>query len=380
MNFWNNPEYSQLKILLLIAIVAVGGWAVYNFAGNGGGSVQQGSAFTGTKGTQKLKIGDFSGGSTTKLFIFGGINGEETDDRLNTTYTSLNGSDWTLTSPDGVNPWEGRAWAETQSLNGKIFIFAGRNNDPYPYGTLNDVWSSTNGVDWTLALDNAPWGKRQDAESTIHLNQIYIMGGMGGSTYDDLWKTSDGIDWTLVNDNLPWGGRTDFGFASYGHKLWVVGGNEKNDVWSSLDGVEWTNIIEDGEAPFAPVYGNVLVSFKSKLYMIGGSSLHRQVWSTTDGLDWTLETDSAPWYDDGLIKPIVLVYNSKIWVIGGTDADGGPGGAYESEAIWSSPDGAIWTNEGDIGEDFPGDSSFGVVHQVPKFGPKPAPGIDDIEL
>ncbi len=49
MSFWNNPEYSQLRILLLIAIVAIGGWAVYNFAGNGGNSVQQGSVFQGTK-------------------------------------------------------------------------------------------------------------------------------------------------------------------------------------------------------------------------------------------------------------------------------------------------------------------------------------------
>jgi hypothetical protein len=377
MSFWNNPENNTAKALLIIVLLVAVGFGIFKLAGSSDSKLL-GSAFAGTTGAQKSKIGGIGGGSTTKLFIFGGINGEETDQRLNTTYTSLNGSDWTLTSEDGVNPWARRAWAETQSLGGKIYIFAGRTNEPPGTAFLNDVWSSVDGVNWTPILEHAPWGKRVDAESTIHLNQIYIMGGSAGALYNDLWKTSNGIDWTLVNDSLPWGGRTEFGFASYGHKLWFVGGINHNDVWSSLDGVAWTNVIENGEAPFNLVSQNVLVSFKNKLFMIGGSNTAGEVWSTTDGADWTLETDSAPWEERR--KPIVLVFEDKLWLIAGLDYDYDDVMDYEHEDVWSSPDGVTWTYEGDIGEDFPGDSSFGVVHKVPKFGPKPSPGVDAIEL
>jgi len=48
MSFWNDPANNQVKVLLLIGIVAIGGWAVYNFAGNPDSNLQ-GSAFQGTK-------------------------------------------------------------------------------------------------------------------------------------------------------------------------------------------------------------------------------------------------------------------------------------------------------------------------------------------
>jgi len=48
MRFWNDPANNQVKVLLLIGIVAIGGWAVYNFAGKSD-SALPGSAYQGTK-------------------------------------------------------------------------------------------------------------------------------------------------------------------------------------------------------------------------------------------------------------------------------------------------------------------------------------------
>lgn len=47
MNFWTNQEYNQIKVLLIIAIVAVGGIFAYKFAGSPD-SINQGSVLQGT--------------------------------------------------------------------------------------------------------------------------------------------------------------------------------------------------------------------------------------------------------------------------------------------------------------------------------------------
>lgn len=47
MSFWTNQEYNQIKVLLVIAIVAVGGIFAYKFAGNPD-SINQGSVLQGT--------------------------------------------------------------------------------------------------------------------------------------------------------------------------------------------------------------------------------------------------------------------------------------------------------------------------------------------
>ncbi len=48
MNFWTNKEYNQIKVLLVIAIVAVGGIFAYKYAGDPE-SISQGSILQGTK-------------------------------------------------------------------------------------------------------------------------------------------------------------------------------------------------------------------------------------------------------------------------------------------------------------------------------------------
>lgn len=53
MSFFNNPEYNQLKVLLIIALIVIGGFFVYKFAGNPDSS-QVGSVFQGTKKTETV--------------------------------------------------------------------------------------------------------------------------------------------------------------------------------------------------------------------------------------------------------------------------------------------------------------------------------------
>lgn len=47
-------------------------------------------------------------------------------------------------------------------------------------GRLNDVWSSLDGVIFTLVLSSAPWSGRQSATTVVQGNSIYLCGGNTG--------------------------------------------------------------------------------------------------------------------------------------------------------------------------------------------------------
>ena len=57
MSFWTNQEYNQIKVLLIIAIIAVGGIFAYKFAGTPD-SINQGSVLQGTNksGSEMIRL------------------------------------------------------------------------------------------------------------------------------------------------------------------------------------------------------------------------------------------------------------------------------------------------------------------------------------
>ena len=78
-------------------------------------------------------------------------------------------------------------------------------------------------------------------------------------------------------------------------------------------------------APFAPRDGAGLLSFKGKLWLLGGwnpkdkvnfpSICNSEVWSSEDGLNWTLEIKEAPW--EGRHTAGYVVHDQKMWIVGG---------------------------------------------------------------
>jgi hypothetical protein len=114
---------------------------------------------------------------------------------------------------------------------------------------------------------------------------------------------------------------------------------------------EWRCATDD--AAFEPRDGAGLLSFKGRLWLLGGwnpwgdeaifphpADTNSEVWSSADGRDWRLETH-APWpsrhcagwlvHDDG--------DGEKLFVVGG---DANPPVGYDTD-VWSSVDGRSWT-------------------------------------
>ena len=56
--------------------------------------------------------------------------------------------------------------------------------------------SAQTGADWTRATQEAPWEGRGEHASAVHDGKIWIMGGGGHGYTNDVWSSSDGVNWT----------------------------------------------------------------------------------------------------------------------------------------------------------------------------------------
>jgi len=238
--------------------------------------------------------------------------------------------------------------------DGKVWVLGGLGTS----GAMNDIWSSNSndGVNWTETSTSGPlWTPRAMASGLVYDGKMWIMGGFDSSfdSLNDVWSSPDGINWTEVTNEAGWSLRHGASAVVYDDKMWVMGGGTPNssfttlsDVWSSSDGVNWTY---ESNAPWTPRRYSSLVNFQGKMFLIGGLDASNgdlnDVWSSTDGINWTQEVADAPWEGKGGHQAVV--YNNKIWIMGGEISHYPTVNTEHFNDVWSSPDGINWTQESD---------------------------------
>jgi hypothetical protein len=226
----------------------------------------------------------------------------------------------------------------------------------FPGDTNSEVWSSTNGADWTLVVRQALWEGRHTAGYVVHRDRMWVVGGdpIRGHYQNDVWSTRDGVQWDKVTGEVPWGPRVLHYTLVFKDKIWVMGGQTlpqfapaaeafHNDVWNSADGVTWERVL--AQAPWSPrgmIGGSVV--FKGRMWILGGGTydtpkqpernFHNDVWSSADGIHWNKHLERAPWeprqYHD------VAVFDGRLWVLEGWNQ------ANRSD-VWWSEDGVQWS-------------------------------------
>jgi|GEM_PF-6235460 len=89
-----------------------------------------------------------------------------------------------------------------------------------------------------LATTSAPWGTRMNNAGNVYGNKMWVIGGFNvntNTTYEDIWYSSDGINWTELTSEALWGKRYGACSVVYDNKLWIIGGSSNsgltNDVW-----------------------------------------------------------------------------------------------------------------------------------------------------
>lgn len=227
-----------------------------------------------------------------------------------------------------------------------------------PQNTTDEVWSSVDGVSWTLELphQHGQFERRHVHVSVSWNDAIWMIGGDAHQGYynHDVVRSEDGVEWeeVLAPGEPPWSPRALQISGVYQGALWTGGGQDllgseaeyayHNDLWRSEDGVQWTQVV--GDAPSSDTRwagcGMVdgFVEFKGRMWLVGcarygevvGHEIFAEVWSTTDGITWQRHAD-PPW--SGKSWHNVVVWDDKLWLLFG--------GANSGE-VWFSADGESW--------------------------------------
>jgi len=270
-------------------------------------------------------------------------------------------------------PFVPRDGAGALTYKGRMYLIGGWNpgdKKVFPRICNNEVWSTTNGLDWRLDKPNtfidktfdpeSDWEGRHTAGYVVYKDKMWIVGGDNnqGHYQFDVWNSSDGKTWNLVNKGkpVPWGPRSLHCTMVYQDKIWVIGGQTVppfapdperfyRDSWTTTDGVNWEKVTP--KEPFWEMRGMIGGStiFNGKLYMLGGGTydtptrkfrdFYDDVWSTTDGKTWTKELAHAPWtprqYHD------VAVFDNRMWIMEGYWVKRG-----NLKDVWYSSDGINW--------------------------------------
>jgi hypothetical protein len=104
--------------------------------------------------------------------------------------------------------WSPRAYHQAVVLNDKIYVLGGGNYVP-SYHAKNDVWSSSDGVNWTCETESAPWGPRLWFSAAVYRGRIWVVGGWSKEkdNFGDVWHSADGKNWQRLDTKTGWKAR-----------------------------------------------------------------------------------------------------------------------------------------------------------------------------
>jgi hypothetical protein len=263
----------------------------------------------------------------------------------NDVWNSTDGLTWTRVRPNTPGDpkvWEGRHCGGYLVFDDKMWIVGG---DPLLKHYQGDVWSSTDGANWTQATANAPWGQRHLEVTTVHDGKLWVMGGqtfpqlvkgIPEAFYNDVWNSTDGANWTLVTAHAAWSPRGMIqGSVEFNGRMWLLGGGTYdtpghpkrlfyNEVWSSTDGLDWR---KDTTAPWAPRQYQSAGVFDDKMWIMAGGNQdtaeynRNDVWYSPDGVNWT-ELPDTPWPTRH--AGTLIAYKNHLWMIAGSHPDSLP--------------------------------------------------------
>ena len=208
-------------------------------------------------------------------------------------YTTTDGVTYTKTSlsmPLNVSPLQ----AGFVFLGGYFYLY-----------TTNGTWRSTNAVTWANIAGIQPWSTYNGLGrfgAIVFNNKMWVLGGYdGATTWARVWSSPDGVNWTLVTSAPGWAARVNARPVVLGISMYIfagnAGGNNLQDVWSTLDGATWTQ--QTAAAGFQNYwYGQTVYNGKIWVVVDNGAS-GGQVMSSPGGSVWTVVRNTVPWNTGG---------------------------------------------------------------------------------
>lgn len=209
----------------------------------------------------------------------------------NDVWNSSDGKVWNYVNKGKPVPWGPRCLHHTLVFNDRIWVMGGQTMPQFAEADekfYSDAWSTDDGINWERAGIKGPsWKERGGIGGSIVMNgKIWIAGGSTYATpgrekvtYNDVWASSDCINWELVLEKAPWRGRSYHEVAVFDKKMWVmegaVDGRNSNDVWYSSDGIIWHELVG---TPWAPRHAASVFVYGGALWIVAGNNMVSDVW------------------------------------------------------------------------------------------------------
>ncbi|MHC4871484.1 MAG: Kelch repeat-containing protein [Planctomycetota bacterium] len=207
-------------------------------------------------------------------------------------WNSENGSDWNLVS--SAVPWGSRGLHHTIAFQNKLWVMGGQTmpgfvKDSSETVLYNDVWNSSDGKNWQQVAEKSAWQPRGMIGGQVVFNdRMWLLGGGTYDTpdrnfrdfYNDVWSSSDGINWECHLENAPWEPRQYHETAVFDGKMWVLEGYDKeeknrNDVWFSENGTDWHEL---PGSPWLPRHAACISVFQDSLWLAAGNNMTSDIW------------------------------------------------------------------------------------------------------
>ncbi len=236
------------------------------------------------------------------------------------------GESWTelLDDAEANGLWPNRAYFEAVTQGSHMYIMGGQNFVnfdncppfcPAPSEFFNDVWRSTDGVNWEEMTPAAPWQGRAGLSAASFKGKLWVLagsqgddvsiGGTGRIFFKDVWYSNDGSEWRLATENAPWAGRAGGVALVKGGWLYLMGGEKGfiaatdyfNDVWRTKDGVIWEEVTGATGAGWSPRPGHKCSVLANHFVCLGGFGSPfnpSDIWVSKNGADWT-QVSATPW-------------------------------------------------------------------------------------
>ena len=200
--------------------------------------------------------------------------------------------------------------------------------------SCEEIWRSGDCINWEKVVDSVPWGRRHNPYVVVFNNKLWLMGGhdlLNKSTetkvYNDIWSSSDGINWILEKEYAEWPPRgLIYGNVVLNGYIYMYGGGvyttelweSHKDVWRSSNGINWQRIVY--ESPWERRAFHTITVHNGKMWLLGGGSqnmnsyVSNEVWYSINGYTWEKMkyTFFPSRHAGGFIS-----FNGKLWIIAG---------------------------------------------------------------
>ena len=262
-----------------------------------------------------------------KLWVLGG---GAVDGIKNDVWNSENGINWNLVTEHAG--WSPRYLSITLVYDEKMWVIGGTNGSNWD-NCSTDAWYSTDGINWIEATSDINTTSNAFNAGVVYDGKMWLSGGdyhnaNDNSYLNEVWYSTDGVNWTSTG-GAGWAGRDCHTMLSYDGKMWVMGGMKNgyttdgyNDVWWTTDGANWT--LATDNAGWAGRYAHGTQVYDDKMWIMGGFSygtLRNDVWYSTDGVNWVEQIDNASWSERCWLSSSAVVYDNHLWLITGDSAN-----------------------------------------------------------